>query len=152
MRGFRIVSPRYAATALSGEGARIYGGRWNEPGWRCVYAAESRALAVLELLVHLTGRSRGLAYRLLTLEIPDGSVSRLESLPEGWNGTPPGSLSQRLGTEWLRRGKTAALRVPSVLIPEESNLLLNPETEDFSKIRVVAERDFQLDLRFASAG
>ncbi len=148
MRCFRIVQPRHAATALSGEGARLYGGRWNLPGWRCVYAAESRALAVLELLVHLTGRSRGLTYRLLTLEVPDAAVAAPTSFPTGWEASPAGGPSQSFGTEWLRGGKSGALRVPSVLIPEESNVLLNPDAADFAEIRVTAERDFRLDLRF----
>lgn len=150
MRCYRIVSPRHAATALSGEGARLYGGRWNQPGWRCVYAAETRALAVLELLVHLTGKSRGLTYRLLTVEVPDDAVVSPNAFPDGWNATPAGGASQSVGTEWLRTGKSAALRVPSVLIPEESNLLLNPDAEAFSETRIVTERDFQLDLRFAA--
>ncbi|MCB1230165.1 MAG: RES family NAD+ phosphorylase [Verrucomicrobiae bacterium] len=152
MRCFRIVRPHYAASALSGEGARFYGGRWNLPGWRCVYAAESRALAVLELLVHLTGKSRGLTYRLLTVEVPEATVANAGSLPDGWSVSPPGPHSQNLGTEWLRASNTAALRVPSVLIPEESNVLLNPDAAGFGDIRVVDERDFQLDLRFAETG
>lgn len=152
MRCYRIVSPRHAATALSGEGARLYGGRWNHPGWRCVYAAESRALAVLELLVHLTGKSRALPYRLLTVEVPDEAVLPAGALPDGWNATPAGGASQSVGTEWLRARKSAALRVPSVLIPEESNLLINPDAASFAEIRIVAERDFQLDLRFAETG
>lgn len=147
MRCYRIVQPRHAAAALSGEGARLYGGRWNLPGWRCVYAAESRALAVLELLVHLTGRSRGLTYRLLTLEMPETVVATPTSFPAGWEASPAGGPSQAFGTEWLRGGKCSALRVPSVLIPEESNVLLNPDAAGFGEVRVISERDFQLDLR-----
>ena len=149
MRCYRIVKPAYAATALSGEGARLYGGRWNPPGWRCVYAAESRALAVLELLVHLTGRSRALTYRLLTLEIDDRAVSVAKHLPDDWTVHPAGKASQSIGLNWLQANKIPALKVPSVLIPEESNLLLNPQTPGFEKIFVVEERNFSLDLRLA---
>ncbi|MEP4078692.1 RES family NAD+ phosphorylase [Haloferula sp.] len=149
MQCFRIVKPDYAASALSGEGARLYGGRWNPPGWRCVYAAESRALAVLELMVHLTGRSRALSYRLLTLDLDDSVVSKAKHLPDDWTAHPAGKASQSVGLDWLQANKTPALKVPSVLIPEESNLLLNPQAPGFEKIRVVEEREFRLDLRLA---
>jgi RES domain-containing protein len=150
MRCYRIVRHQHATTALSGEGARIYGGRWNPPGWRCVYVAESRSLAVLEMLVHLSGRSRGLTYRLISLEIPDDSISVATpaTLPAGWDALPAGEASQMVGENWLQAGRTLALRVPSVLIPEESNLLLNPLADGFGSIRVLDEREFQLDLRF----
>lgn len=149
MHCYRIVTPRFADTALSGEGARLYGGRWNPPGWRCVYTAGSRSLAALEMLVHLTGRSRGLAYRLLTIDVPDDFVTEVTSLPDEWDATPPGGVSQSVGGDWLATGKTAALKVPSVIIPEESNFLLNPQAHGFPEIRVIGERDFQLDLRLA---
>ena len=149
MLAFRIVKPAFAASALSGEGARLYGGRWNPPGWRCVYAAESRAMAVLELLVHLTGRSRTLNYRLLTLEIDDDAVAESRHLPQDWNAQPAGAASQSVGLHWLQANRHAVLRVPSVLIPEESNLLINPLNPEFGGIRIVDERDFRLDLRLS---
>jgi len=147
MRGYRIVSPRHAATALSGEGARLYGGRWNSPGRPCVYAAESRALAILEMLVHLTGRSRCLPWRLLTLEVPDGAVTDSGPLPDEWNAMPPGPRSQAFGDRWLDGRASAALRVPSALVPEESNFLLNPRADGFARIHIVEERDYRLDDR-----
>lgn len=112
--------------------------------------AESRSLAVLEMLVHLSGRSRGLTYRLISLEIPDDSISVAmpATLPAGWDALPAGEASQMVGENWLQAGRTLALRVPSVLIPEESNLLLNPLADGFGSIRVLDEREFQLDLRF----
>lgn len=148
---YRIVKPAHAASALSGEGARVFGGRWNPPGRACVYTAESRALAVLEMLVHLTGRSRALPYRLLTVEVPDDSLVGTLQLPAGWGATPGGRASQGLGEDWLRSGEAVALRVPSVIIPEEFNLLLNPLAPGYERVRVLDERDFQLDLRLAAA-
>lgn len=149
VQAFRIVRPVHAASALSGEGARLHGGRWNPPGWRCVYAAESRALAVLEMLVHLTGATRSLSYRLLTLEFDDSLVGRSAPLPSGWDQHPAGSASQNIGLEWLRSARSAALRVPSVLLPEEGNFLINPSAPGFEEIRITEEREFQLDFRFA---
>ena len=144
MRCYRIVHCRHAASALSGEGARLYGGRWSPAGRPCVYAAESRALAALEMLVHLTGRSRTPPYRLLTIEVPDDSVPRAAHPPPGWDAMPPGNSSQSIGAEWLRAGQTMALMVPSVIIPEESILLLNPRAPGFDTIRVLDERDLHL--------
>jgi RES domain-containing protein len=151
MRCYRIVQPRHAARALSGEGARLYGGRWSPPGRPCVYAADSRALATLEMLVHLPGHTRSLPYRLLTIEVPDESVTRAPHLPTAWNAMPPGRASQTVGAEWLAARKTAALMVPSVIIPEESNLLLNPQAPGFDAIRVLEERDLRFDLRLPDA-
>jgi RES domain-containing protein len=149
MRCYRIVKPTYAATALSGEGARLYGGRWNPPGFRCVYAAGSRALAVLELLVHLSPQTRGMAFRLLEIEVPDELMAPSVTPPSGWDGHPAGNESQDHGLQWLKRGKHGALRVPSVVIPQEHNVLLNPDHPGFKRIAVVGESKFQLDLRLA---
>jgi len=142
---YRIVKPAWASSALSGEGARLYGGRWNPHGRACVYAAGSRALAVLEMLVHLQGRSRTIPYRILTVEIDDDSISRLGPPSPGWDARPAGRASQHDGLEWLKAGRTVALLVPSVIIPEESNILLNPNAPGFQKIRIIDEHSFQLD-------
>lgn len=147
---YRILSPKWADTALSGEGARLYGGRWNSPGRRCVYAAESRSLAALELLVHLVGRARGAEWILLTIDVPGASISSPLSLPEGWDAMPPGEASQSVGDSWLRKGDSAALKVRSVVIPEETNLLINPDATGFDSVKVVDQRKFQLDLRLAA--
>ncbi len=149
MQCYRIVKPAHAPTALSGEGARLYGGRWNPPGWRCVYTAGSRALAVLEMLVHLVGRGRALPYVLLTVEVPDETLLDSGPQAEGWNATPPGRISQNPGEGWLREKKSAALRVPSTIVPEESNFLLNPLAPGFDRVRIVDKRPFQLDTRLA---
>lgn len=140
MRRQRIIRPQHAATALSGAGARLCGGHWNSPGHPCVYAAESRALAVLAMLVHLTGRSRGFSWRLLTLEITDDLVSDAGPAPAGWDATPPGPTSQAFGDAWLEAQMSAALRVPSALVPGESNLLINPRAHGFAQIRIVEEQ------------
>ena len=146
---YRIVKPGFAARALDGEGARLFGGRWNPPGQACVYTAGSRALAVLEMFVHLTGSSRSLSYRLLTIEVPDDSPERPASLLDSWATTPAGNCSQSVGGKWLESRQSTILEVPSVIIPEESNFLLNPLTPGFEAVKVVSERDFHLDPRLA---
>jgi len=146
----RIVSPRWADTALSGEGARLYGGRWNSPGRRCIYVAGSRSLAALEMLVHLTGSARGSEWSLLTIEIPDKHVTETASpLPNGWDAMPPGEASQSVGDGWLEKGSALAMRIPSVVIPGETNILVNPLAPGFDAVKIIERRTFQLDLRLA---
>lgn len=138
LTAYRIVAPRWVATAFSGEGARRYGGRWNSPGRPVVYLAGSRALAALELLVHLPSpRSRAKPYRILEARIPihpirDGAI----------DGDP---LS--VGDSWIRQKRFLCLRVPSVLIPEEPNYLLNPAHPDMPRVRVGEPVDFRFDGR-----
>ncbi len=147
MRCYRIVKPAYVSTALSGEGARLYGGRWNPPGHRCVYAAGTRALAVLEMMVHLTPASRGIEFRLLELDLPDELVAPPLFPYSGWNDQPAGPVSQNAGLEWLKAARHVALPVPSVVIPEERNILLNPAAPGFERVKILTESRFQLDLR-----
>ena len=147
MRCYRIVKPVHAATALSGEEARLYGGRWNPPGHPCVYAAATRALAVLEMLVHLTPASRGIEFRLLELDLPDDLVAPRLIPDSGWNDQPAGPASQHSGLQWLKTARHVALPVPSVVIPEETNILLNPVAPGFERLRITAETSFRLDSR-----
>lgn len=149
---WRVVKRRHAAEAFSGEGARRFGGRWNSPGRSVVYTAESRALAVLEVLAGL-GSTRPLpAYVLLPVRFPDDLVEELppSELPEGWDARPPGSASQGMGNAWLDSGRSAVLRVPSVIVPAEANYLLNPAHEAFRQIVVGVAEDFTVDPRLAS--
>ena len=147
---YRLVAPKWANSALSGEGARLYGGRWNSSGTSMVYLSGSRALAALELLVHLTSpETRMIPRVLITVNIPHALIGgRLWTAP-GWQDEPPGKNSTDQGDEWLRANNTAAVRAPSVLIPEEDNILLNPFHPDFSKITTLEARTFSYDPRLS---
>ena len=125
---YRIVQEQWAATALDGEGARRWGGRWNLPGVAAVYLAESRALAALEILVHAPREALRLDWRVIELEIPDSQIERVSpsELPENWRAQPSSRAAQAFGASWLRSGRNLALQLPSVVIPEEKSLLLNP--------------------------
>jgi RES domain-containing protein len=128
MRVYRLVKERFADTALDGSGAKTYGGRWNRKGHATVYTSDSIALAALELLVHLH-RSEALnRYRLFTLDLPDDDVLILDDagLPADWREDPPPVSTAAIGSAWLTGGQSLALSVPSVLIPQQRNLLLNP--------------------------
>lgn len=145
---YRLVAPKWAKTPLSGEGSRLYGGRWNSPGHSMVYLSTSRALAALELLVHLTTPdSRIIPRVLIKARIPRELVSGELFQASGWRDTPPGIDSTDQGDDWLSHGSTVGVLAPSVIIPEEQNLLLNPLHPDFTKIEVVQTKPFHFDHR-----
>ena len=136
---------------LSGWGAYLVGGRWNLPGRALLYTAESRALATLEVLVHLPSDSLPDDMYLLTLEVPDQvnyETLAADQLPPDWQRLSQPQPTATLGHEWLQAGRTLALRVPSVLVPQEHNLLLNPAHPEFSQVKLAAEPEpFQFDQR-----
>ncbi|MCQ8277361.1 RES family NAD+ phosphorylase [Acetobacteraceae bacterium KSS8] len=130
---FRIATDArtYPADDLSGAGAERTGGRWNEPGVAVVYASESRALACLETIVHLGASALPLNRYLVEIMLPDRVWAAREeqdaaSLPVGWDADPASLTSIGFGTAWLRAGRSPLLCVPSAIVPEERNLLLNP--------------------------
>jgi len=149
MRFWRICRQRYAAEAASGEGARLYGGRWNSKGVRVVYAATSLALAAVETFVNLEPNLRPADLVFIEGEISDAlKIDRLnaKTLPAGWYATRNDSL-RRFGDEWVRRGQSVALLVPSAAIHGEWNLLLNPARSDFANIQFRDPQKFEFDLR-----
>jgi len=149
MRAFRIVKKRHVLTAFSGDGARTYGGRWNLPGIPMVYAAHTRALAALESLAHFGGAERRIEFVTFEIEFPDRLATHLEAtfLPSDWRSEEPTPSTQKLGSEWQRSGRSAALVVPSVLVPQESCVLLNPEHPDIDKIMIAYPEPFTFDAR-----
>ena len=148
--GWRIVKSRYVSTAFDGEGARLYGGRWNSPGTRMVYTSSTISLAVLEVLVHLQEASILSSYSLISAGFDDALVERLDRsmLPDGWRSYPAPSELQRIGDEWVRRQRSAVLEVPSVIVERESNYLLNPVHPDFSSVVIGKPEPFTFDERF----
>jgi len=152
LEAWRIVRERRAATAFSGEGALEYGGRWNLPGTRMVYASESMALAALELLVHLIPPVT-FKYKSIRIEFDETLVSGLDTVElfDGWTMSPPSLITQRLGTRWAAELRSAVLAVPSAIIPEETNYLINPLHADFSRIKLDAAQDFTIDSRLLQA-
>lgn len=149
MRAFRIVKKRHALVAFSGEGARAYGGRWNHPGFPMVYAAQTRALAALESLAHYGGAERRLSFLAFEMEIPDGLAIHVaaNTLPRDWRSPEPLPGTQGIGSEWQASGRSAVLVVPSVLVPQESCVLVNPEHPDIDRILVSYPEAFQFDPR-----
>ena len=149
MRFWRICRKRFAAASATGEGARLYGGRWNSPGVRMVYASNSLALAAIETFVHLEPNLRPPDLVSIAGEIPDAvEVSTLDPaiLPAHWHRMRDESL-RRFGDAWIARGGSAALLVPSAAIPGEWNVLLNPAHPAFAQIEFREPEPFEFDAR-----
>jgi RES domain-containing protein len=146
---WRIVKRKYRKAAFTGEGARHYGGRWNSKGVAVVYVAQSQSLAALEVLAHL-GSADLLRYYVA---IPVTFDSRLvlavdaSSLPKNWKTYPAPRSLRAIGDNWVSSGKSAVLRVPSVIVPSESNFLLNPQHIEYSKLVIGEALRFRFDPR-----
>jgi RES domain-containing protein len=146
---WRIVKAAFADDVFSGEGARLFGGRWNQPDHRVVYTASSISLATLELIV-TTPRAQLLSgfviasctFREVLVEDIDAS-----RLPANWRDYPAPAELQQLGVEWLVNSSSAVLSVPSAVTPEERNYLINPEHEHFHSVDCSVSKPFQIDLR-----
>ncbi|NNN06131.1 MAG: RES family NAD+ phosphorylase [Elusimicrobia bacterium] len=151
IRAWRLdKAKRTQAESFSGEGARLSGGRWNRAGARAVYASESLALAALEKFVHTQEEGRRMALVAYGLEIPESVAvdrPRLERLPPNWRAQPAPAETQDFGAAWLIRREKAVLLIPSIIVPSEYNLLLNPEHRDFAKIKIISRVAFAFDSR-----
>lgn len=142
----------YEADDLSGAGAKITGGRWNEVGVAIVYAASSRALACLETVVHLNSGGLPLNRYLVEIEVPDEVLASAEvatpgDLLVGWDAEPAGRVSISFGSQWAQSQRTALLLVPSVIVHEETNLLINPAHPDARGIKAQKVRKWLYDPR-----
>jgi RES domain-containing protein len=146
---YRLVRKKYAKQAelLSGAGAAVLGGRWNEKGTRLIYASSHVSLVALEALVHANMLPRDMV--LVSLEIPDLVIRRwrVESLARGWADYPFGTATQKRGTRWARVGKELAVWVPSAVVPSEWNCLLNPMHADIARVKAKVLGPFRFDPR-----
>lgn len=149
MEVFRISKCAYI-NDLTGTGARLYGGRWNSPGHAVLYTAGSRALSALEVLVHIPLKNIIQDFCLATIHVPDTiaikTVTRKE-LPNGWQSLAPFPELQAIGDEWIDTAKYAVLKIPSVVIAEEFNFLINPLHPDAAHITIKNTQPFVFDQR-----
>lgn len=156
MRVWRICRRVYADDPLSGRGGLFASGRWHTRGRPIVYASGSLALSALEYLVNVDKTLAPDDLVRVEIEVPDDvAVRRVDvpDLPRTWRAYPAPAALQRLGDGWLLAGETAVLRVPSSVIPEEANYLLNPAHPDARCFAVVSTRPFAYDPRVrAGAG
>lgn len=146
---WRVVHARYADTAFDGEGAQRAGGRFNSPGTRVVYTADTLALAVFEVAVHLPSYRALLGRVAFRIEVPAALVETLAEpdLPADWRSTPPSRSTQTFGDTWVRDARSPALHLPSVLLPHHHNVVLNPTHPAFSEITIGAPDPVPIDPR-----
>jgi RES domain-containing protein len=143
MRLYRIVKTKYAQD-LTGLGARLNGGRWNHAGIPCIYLAETRALSLLEYTAHAAVETLPPALSFTAMEVPDHSIRQLtmKELPAGWLQRPHGKTSQDLGSELLVKKDCLLLKLPSVLINQEFNFVLNTLHPLISEVKIAEVSKF----------
>jgi putative toxin-antitoxin system antitoxin component (TIGR02293 family) len=147
-RIWRMCKSRHLDDAFDGEGARRYGGRWNSPGSRMVYTADSAALATLDILVNLEQTALLAAYNVVPADLDEEFIEDLgnDEMPDDWRQAPPSESTQRIGDEWIESESSVGLRVPSSVVPGE-NILLNPDHSRFREIEVQEPMDWDADPR-----
>jgi RES domain-containing protein len=146
---YRICDNKYSDD-LSGQGAKIYGGRWNSKGTPVIYLSCSKALAVLELLVHTSFNLLPQNLILITVLVSGNHKIKeyqINELPGNWRTYPAPVHTQMLGDDWIKSKETLFLKIPSVIIPSEYNFLLNPIHKDIKKISIIKKEKFEFDKR-----
>lgn len=146
---WRLCRKPYAAESFSGEGTRLYGGRWSPVGLRVAYSSESRSLAALEVLVNARDPELLFAqpWTMISADIPRALIECPKRVPDNWRATPYGADTQAFGANWASLGRHAALRVPSSVVLGEFNYLLNPAHPDFGQITIARPEPFDFDSR-----
>ncbi len=151
-RVWRIIRKKRLSDAFTGEGARLGGGRWNHVGTPVIYVSETQSLAALELFVHFTRNDIKLTKSLIAIpvDVPHSLKTvevSINNLDSDWRTSPPSNSTKDIGTEWAQNGTSAILRVPSAVIPDEYNLVLNPVHAEFKKLKIGKPRHFTFDER-----
>ena len=151
MHAWRLCASKYADEILSGEGARQHGGRWNSPGVPVIYAGENLSLCALETLVHITHTIilNG-DFKCIQLDIPDDLVHTIteQNLPANWYDKTPLEDTQKIGDKWIKFNTFLAMKVPSAVVLQENNIVINPLHPDFKEIKKVGTlQGFRFDPR-----
>ena len=147
---WRLCRARHAASAFDGEGARLFGGRWNPKGFPVVYTSATLSLAVLEVVVHHRVPIPPQDFVSLTAEVPARlkiETVKVQDLPKDWADDPAPIRLAEIGVEWLQRGSSLLLAVPSAIIENEWNYLINPRHSDLARLKFSPPRVFSFDGR-----
>ena len=149
MKIYRLTKTKYI-NDLSGEGARLLGGRWNEKGIPLLYFSEHLSLCVLELLTRMDFEFITSDYSFLEAEVPNSLILTLknpEDLTKKWRENPPTFHTQDYGSNWFKSNKTLGLSVPSAVLSFENNILINPNHKHFSKVKILCKSVLDIDSR-----
>lgn len=155
MKVYRVEREKYLKTTLSGIGASMTNGyRWNSLNTKLIYTAESRALATLEVSVHLDlSEDLPTDRYYIEIEIPDDITIlevKIEDLPEDWNSKPPNITTQTIGDDFVLEKESAILKVPCSIVSQEFNYLINPNHPEAKRIKVISKTLMTFDSRFKS--
>lgn len=155
MRLLRIGStgPAWAPNDMTGAGAASAPGRWNDTGESVIYAAPTLAMAVLETAAHIDDAGLPLNKYVIEIDVPDSvwaarTVLTQAQIPGGWDSIPHGVVSIKTGSDWYKSGSTAIIELPSVIVPEESIVLINATHPDTGSMKAATGRRFQYNLLF----
>lgn len=150
MELYRITQQEFAED-LSGNGARLFGGRWNSEGFFALYTSSSRSLALLETLAHTPAKMLEVkVYHLITLAVPDNLVTQkvaVKNLQNGWDAPDTRPFTKKIGDAFLTDKKYLMMQVPSVMMPEEMNYVINPMHTDMKQVKLVNKRRIDFDKR-----
>ncbi|MBW1797127.1 MAG: RES domain-containing protein [Deltaproteobacteria bacterium] len=146
---WRIIKAKHQDSAFNGDGARLYGGRWNTKGVPMVYVAESLALASLEIIIHLPADELLKKFVRIPVKFSPKLVSEVDmvSLPAGWVSDPAPAFTKLVGNRWIKNQESVVLKVPSAIIPEEFNYLINPLHPDYKKLSIGSPVAYFFDHR-----
>ncbi len=149
---WRLCAAKYLVHAFDGEGARLNGGRWSQLGVPLSYCAESRALAVVEVLANVDEPTRltHIPWVLVPAVIPAALIEKPSRYPDAWRNYPHDPATQEFGTRWATELRSAALRVPSAVVPGEFNYLLNAKHPDFRQVQIGNPEPFTFDGRLVN--
>ncbi len=148
MRVYCLTGLRYK-NQLSGKGAEIFGGRWNSKGVSMVYTSESRALCTAEVAVHVPFGVLPKQYYLQTIELPDQFILTLneDALGQDWRSFPHLPSTKRVGDDFVKKSKYMSLKVPSAIVQDEYNYLINDQHQDFPLVKLMMVEEFRFDHR-----
>lgn len=143
---YRLSTGNFA-NDISGEGSRIYGGRWNPKGLATLYTSENISLCILEILARATKKTTPDSYTLISISIPDNGIVtiQLKKLKNNWQHDL--EYTQQIGVDFLKENQALCLKVPSAIVPQENNFLLNPHHADFKKVKIISSELLELDKR-----
>lgn len=148
-RTWRLIKAKHAGGALAGEGARLWGGRWNSKGVRMVYSSETLSLATLEVIVHIPFYNVLKNYVCIPIDFNSrlSTTFPVKELTDNWRTDPIPESSRAIGDRWIQKRHSVILKVPSTIIPVEYNYLINPAHPDFNKLVVHPPQKFTFDPR-----
>jgi len=151
---YRIAKTGYVRD-LTGFGAKLYGGRWNHRGSAIIYTSETRALATIEYLVHVSMANMPRDLSMAVLEVPDALASeriQAASLPKNWRDFPAPPELADLGTRWAQSERSLLFIVPSAVVPQEHNILINPLHPDMERVALRTVETYDMDQRLFRGG